>query len=180
VKETKADIMLHPVRMRIIQGLIDGKRLTVQQMMEYLKEIPQASLYRHLKKLVEADLVVVVEENQIRGTIEKVYSLPEQQANLINKDLVELSRGEHMDLFMKFITNVLADYDRYLNREQIDLMNDGVGYRQARFYARDEEFMEFAKKVAEATEKLMNNEPTPDRKNRIFTTIVMPEADENL
>ncbi|MGV3464330.1 MAG: helix-turn-helix domain-containing protein, partial [Heyndrickxia sp.] len=171
MKESKADIILHPVRMRIIQVLIGGKRLTVQQMLEYLTDIPQASLYRHLKKLVEADLVVVVGENQVRGTIEKVYSLPNQQVNRINKDIQDLSREEHIDLFMKFIANVLADFDRYLSNENFDLLKDGVGYRQARFYASDEEFKELAMTVAGAMGKLMNNNPSPERKTRIVTTI---------
>jgi DNA-binding transcriptional ArsR family regulator len=180
MKETKADLILHPIRIRIIQSLIGGKRLTVQEIMEFLPEVPQASLYRHIKKLEEAELIKIVEERKIRGTIEKVYALPNESSGLTNEDLQSLSREEHMNIFMRFIANILADYERYLSQEEIDLIKDGVGFRQVRFYASDEEFFQFAKTVNEEMKRLMNNKPSPQRKKRIFTSIIMPESEERV
>lgn len=180
MKESKADLILHPVRMRIIQTLVGGKRLAAQEMIEYLPDVPQASLYRHLKKLVDADLLEIVEENRIRGTVEKVYALPDQVKGFTEEDLLHLSRGEHMNLFMKFFANVLADYERYLAQDTINLKKDGVGYRQIRFFANEEELMEFGQSMAKAVGKLLENKPAPDRKQRILTTILMPGAEDPL
>ncbi|AXI38808.1 transcriptional regulator [Bacillaceae bacterium ZC4] len=177
--ESKAALILHPVRIRIIQTLI-GKRLTVQEIMEFLPEVPQASLYRHLKKLEEAKLIEIVEKRKIRGTIEKVYALPDETIGLEDSDLQHISRNEHLNIFMRFIANILADYERYLRQEQIDLLKDGVGFRQVRFYASDEEFFQFAETVNRAMKKLMGNQPAHNRKKRIFTSIIMPEAEEKL
>ena len=48
----KTDIILHPVRMRILQNLAT-RNLTPLQLAEELVNVPQATLYRHLNKLVE-------------------------------------------------------------------------------------------------------------------------------
>ena len=77
MNQSKMKLILHPVRMKIIQSLLNGKNMTVQQLSQRAKDVPQATLYRHLNKLLEADLIQVVQENQIRGTVEKVYALKE-------------------------------------------------------------------------------------------------------
>ena len=79
MNQSKMKLILHPVRMKIIQSLLNGKNLTVQQLSQRAKDVPQATLYRHLNKLLEADFIQVVQENQIRGTVEKVYALKNHQ-----------------------------------------------------------------------------------------------------
>lgn len=60
----KADALLHPVRMRIVQVPAQGRALTAQQLAEALTEVPQATPYRHLQKLVESGVLIVVDERQ--------------------------------------------------------------------------------------------------------------------
>lgn len=51
----KADLLLHPVRMRIVQQLIAGDPQAILQLAQRLGDVPQATLYRHMKLLLEAD-----------------------------------------------------------------------------------------------------------------------------
>ncbi|MBS4196190.1 helix-turn-helix domain-containing protein [Bacillus sp. FJAT-49870] len=175
MKESKADVILHPVRMRIIQTLINGRRLTVQQIGERLRDIPQATLYRHLKKLLEAKVIEVVEENQIRGAVEKVYALPEQAGSISPEDISKWTKEDHMDSFMRFISVVLADFERYVSQEEFDMLKDGAGYRQISFYVTDEEYMEFLQTLNSAAIKLLQNEEGENRRKRTFSTIVTTE-----
>ena len=62
--ESKAELVLHPVRLRIIQSLIGGRERTPQQIAEELPDVAQATLYRHLGRLAKAGLVKVVAERQ--------------------------------------------------------------------------------------------------------------------
>ncbi|MDZ7834458.1 MAG: helix-turn-helix domain-containing protein [Alkalibacterium sp.] len=71
----KMDLVMHPIRMRIIQTLVINKNLSTQQISDYLPDVPQATLYRHINKLVEADFIKPVLENKVRGTVEKIYAL---------------------------------------------------------------------------------------------------------
>ncbi|OCA87143.1 helix-turn-helix domain-containing protein [Bacillus wudalianchiensis] len=175
VKESKGEVLLHPVRMKIVQTLVNGRKLTVQQMGEKLPDVPQASLYRHLKKLVEADLVIIAEENQVRGTVEKVYALPETSQAMAPEEFLSLSKEEHVSYFIKFMATVLADFESYVNQDSFDFLKDGAGYRQAMFYASDEEFKHFLTVLGQEMMKLIQNEPAPGRRRRTMSTIVTAE-----
>src|SRR5258708_12373736 len=72
---TKADLIIHPGRLRIIQAFGGGRRLTAQELAALVPDIPRASLYRHLNLLVDAGVLAVVEERPVRAIQERVYSL---------------------------------------------------------------------------------------------------------
>ncbi len=175
MKESKIDIMLHPIRMRTIQTLIGGRRLTVQQINELLPDVPQATMYRHLNKLLEAGIITVVEENQVRGTVEKVYSLAEHVEHLTKEDIDNATREDHFRYFFTFLTNLLGDFEKYLSQDKFDLISDGVGYRLATVYLNDEEFVQLQRTIADALQKVAHNEPAPGRKPRNIATIVLPQ-----
>lgn len=175
MKESKVDVILHPVRMRIIQTLINGRKLTVQQISGKLPDISQATLYRHLKLLLNAKVIEVVEEYPVRGAIEKVYALPNQAESISVEEISKWSPDQHMDSFMKFMTTVLADFERYVHQESFDLLKDGAGYRQVTFYATDEEYKVFNETYRNALLKLIGNEEGGQRRKRTMTNIVTTE-----
>ncbi|MBP1154519.1 MULTISPECIES: helix-turn-helix domain-containing protein [unclassified Paenibacillus] len=178
-KESKSDIMLHPVRLKIMQTLIGGRRLTVQQMQERLPEVPQATLYRHLNKLTSAGLVTVADQKQVRGAVEKQYVLGEQGPSLQQEDTRDGAKEDQMRNLISFMAAVLGDFERYFDQPAIsDLKKDGVGYRQARLYMNDNEFQEWVQDIRKAFEKVLHLEPSPDRRCRIVTTMIVPEASQ--
>jgi DNA-binding transcriptional ArsR family regulator len=174
VKQSKVKLMLHPVRMKIIQTLGNGKNLTVQQMTERIKDVPQATLYRQLNTLLEADLIQVVQENHIRGTIEKVYALKEPDIKS-QQEFLNLSKEQHLELFLTFTTQLLGLYESYLSKENIDLFRDGVSFRVANVNLSDEEFQELVLKIGTLIQNAILNEPSPERKARNIATIIIPE-----
>jgi DNA-binding PadR family transcriptional regulator len=177
VKERKIDILLHPVRLRIIQKFLGGEERTAKELAKLLPEIAQATLYRQLDTLVKANILVITDEKPIRGTIEKVYSLNPLEASITTKDVNHVSKEEHIQYFMLFTTHLLAQFESYLEKEEIDMERDGVAYRQTAFYLSDEEFREFFMEIAKVFQKTSNNKPSPDRKKRFISTIIIPEAD---
>src|SRR5437868_1029394 len=100
MEETRADVIFHPVRIRILQALFGGRTLTAQQLVEALDGPSIATLYRHLNRLVQAGILAVVEERPIRGTQEKVYALAHDQAATFTADEVrQISREDRMRHF---------------------------------------------------------------------------------
>lgn len=172
MKETKADLILHPVRMKILQTLASGRRKTVQQIGEQLTEVPQATLYRHLKKLLDAEIIEVVEENQVRGTVEKVYALPQNNQLLSREELLKAGPDEHLNYFIRFLGSVLMNFEEYIRQPKYDFEKDLVSFRMATLYASDEEYSEFIKKYVELITPLLQNEPTANRKKRTITNIL--------
>ena len=65
------ELIMNPVRMRIIQYLMIHPEGTAAQIGEELDDVSRASLYRNLKILLDAGALNVVNEEQIRGAVEK-------------------------------------------------------------------------------------------------------------
>ena len=173
--EFKINTILHPVRMRIMQSLLGGKELTAQEISKRVSDVPQASLYRHLNRLLEAEVLEVVEENKVRGTMEKVYALSNQLETMTAKEVKEASPQEHFGFFFGFLTNLLGDYEEYLQGENIDLEQDGVSYRQLSVYLSDGELRKLLTEIRAIVAKVIENEPTTERRLRSITTIVIPK-----
>lgn len=173
--EFKINTILHPVRMRIMQSLLGGKELTAQEISNRVSDVPQASLYRHLNRLLEAEVLEVVEENKVRGTMEKVYALSNQLETMTAKEVKEASPQEHFGFFFGFLTNLLGDYEEYLQGENIDLEQDGVSYRQLSVYLSDGELKNLLTEIRAIVAKVIENEPTTERRLRSITTIVIPK-----
>ena len=68
------DVVLHPVRWRIVQALAGGAQ-TVAEMASQLDGVPQATLYRQIRVLQDAELIAVADEKPVRGVVERTYVL---------------------------------------------------------------------------------------------------------
>lgn len=167
------ELLLHPIRMRIIQSFIPDKELTASQIIDLIPDIPQASLYRHLSILAKANITEVVAENRVRGTLEKTYKL--KQANIPREDLEKMAPEEHVEAFFTFTTHLLAEFSNYVHQENIDFYTDGVMYRQASVYLDDDEFKEWLDLSNKISQKFIENKPRPGRKLRTIATIIIPK-----
>lgn len=174
MKESIMDVVLQPVRMRILQALVVGGAKTAQQIGEEMPEVPQATLYRHLNALLKAGILQIAEERQVRGTVEKTYCLPDSWAGLTAEEIMHAPKEDLFKYFMTFLMHLLGDYERYISRGAVDIKKDGLSFTQASIYATDEEFAEFAAVYGEAFSKLLPNKPSPERKLRTLATIVIP------
>lgn len=173
--KSKADLILHPVRMQIVQTLVGERNFTVHDISQRLPDVPQATLYRHLNKLVQGGIIEIVSQNQIRGAIEKVYALADK-GMISPQEFAESSTEEKMEVFIQFVSGIINSFGDYLNQEGVDFVKDGLTFRQAELHMNDDEFLEFAQGLASVFQKVINNDPREDRKKRKVTTIIIPEA----
>jgi DNA-binding transcriptional ArsR family regulator len=161
--------------MRLLMALA-GHELTVGQLGQMLPDIPQATLYRHIKRLADNGVLRVVSENPVRGTVEKVYTLDTGHSNLRPEELAQLDGDQHMRLFVGFISSLLDDYARYLeNCQPIDLVADGVGYRKAILHLSQTELIDMSRDLNLALKPYLTLTPSPERQARLFSTILMPD-----
>jgi DNA-binding PadR family transcriptional regulator len=173
--KSKADLILHPIRWRIIQSFVGRSELSARQVCAILTDVPPATLYRQFQKLAQAELITVVAEKSVRGTVEKIYALQEQNVELSPAELKKLSHEDHQRYFTLFVVSLLADFDRYLQQDVIDLAQDGVGYRQVAINLSVEELGELTQALQGALKPFLQQKLTKKRQRFLFSTIVMPE-----
>lgn len=175
----KADLILHPVRMRIIMALAEGQ-MTARQIAALLPDVAPATLYRHLNTMTEGGILTIVESHPVRGTVEKVYALASPQAaHLSQEDTAGMDNDDYMRLFTAYVVTLLGDFSRYLNhQEKANMAKDGVGFHKYPLYLNDEEFIAFGKGLSEFMIPYLQNEPRPDRQRRLLNLIMMPDQDK--
>lgn len=139
-----------------------------------LDDVPPASLYRHVKKLVVANVIRSIEERRVRSVTEAVYQIAAHGTNIDPRDLSQLTPSDHLRYFTTFVATLLTDFARYLERKSIDPVRDGIGYRQVPLDLSDDEFRHFVAALNGAILPFLANGPAPNRTRRMFTTIVMP------
>ena len=174
---TSADLLLHPVRLRILQAFLGDRALTTAHLRAEMPDVAPASLYRHVALLVDAGVLSVVGERRVRGAVERTYVLRVAAASVNLDELERMSREDHRQLFMAYVAGLLGDFDRYLEREDIDLLRDGVSFRLAGLWLDDAEFAELVRELIRVIQPRLANAPKPGRRRRILGTVLLPGED---
>ncbi|NIH83797.1 helix-turn-helix domain-containing protein [Amycolatopsis granulosa] len=173
----RAELMLHPVRMRIIRVLARHQR-TVKQLAAQLADVPKATLYRHLTLMAEAEIIRVVAEHRVRGTVERVYALGPGAAPLGSEDVAGASADDHFRYFATFLSTLLSEFDRYLGRGKIDIAADGTLFQEFALRLDDKEYEELFRGIGKLIRRYLENEPRPGRRTRLLAMEVFPADDD--
>ncbi len=174
---TSAEVLLHPVRLRIVQAFLGDRALTTTELRSELPDVPAASLYRHVARLVDAGVLGVVSERRVRGALERTYILRVAAANIGVAEFEKMTVDEHRQAFTAFVAGLLGDFDRYLARGDIDPVGDGVSYNLAALWLDDAELGELRHDIARIFGPRLANAPGPGRKRRILGSVLLPGED---
>jgi hypothetical protein len=173
-----ADLLLHPVRLRIVQAFLGDRALTTSELRADLPDVPAASLYRHVARLVDAGVLGVVAERRVRGALERTYVLRMTAATIGLDELEKWTPDEHRHAFMAFVAALLGDFDRYLAREgDIDLLRDGVSYSLTGLWLDDAELLELRREIFRLFQPRLANPPKPGRTRRILGSVLLPGSE---
>lgn len=177
--KSTADLVLHPVRLRIIQALLGDRRLTTAQIAEELRDVSTATLYRQVAALVEGGVLEVAEERRVRGAVERTYRLHVEAAQVTLEDLARMTPEEHKQAFASFVAGLLADFDAYADRGDIDFVRDRVGYRQTALWLTDDELDNVLAQTRALHEPYLSRGPGDGRVRRVIASFVLPTFDED-
>ena len=169
-----ADLLLHPVRLRIVQALLGGARLTTTELRQRLADVPAATLYRQVTTLIDGQVLDVVAERKVRGAVERTLALRAGNAHVGPDEARAMSVEDHRQAFTTFAAALMGAFDRYLDRGDVDLARDLVGYGQVALHLTDEEMAELLGELQAVVAPRAAHEPGQGRTPRILTTIVIP------
>lgn len=168
------DLILHPVRMRIVTALAAGAPSTAAELAERLGDVPPATLYRHLNVMWRGGILEVTDERRVRGATERRFALGAHGADLTQGDLASAPRDQQMRWFATFLASLLGNFGRYLRRGEPEFARDAVGYREVVMNLNDGEVVEMATALNAALAPFLANVPGPGRTPRLLATVFMP------
>jgi DNA-binding transcriptional ArsR family regulator len=169
-----ATLLLHPVRLRIVRALLGGRRMTTSELAAELPEVSAATVYRQVATLADAGVLVVVEEERIRGAVQRTYALDTAAAQVRDEDLAAMTAEDHRRAFTAFVAGLLADFDRYLVGDPHP-RRDLVGYRTAALWLTDDELVALASELSAAVTARLDLGPGEGRTRRLLSTVLMPD-----
>ena len=165
-----------PTDSRILMEITAGKTATAKELAKALPDIPQASLYRHLGKMVKSGVLKIAEERPVRALVEKVYAIDMDTAQDIPR-LLEENRGDvYMSLFAQFSAALMREFADYAARDDINILKDGSGFSTGPISVNLEELEDLMLKIGELTAPYRTPEQAvkPGRKMHSLAIIVTP------
>lgn len=168
MKKNYMEACMNSTRQRIIQVIMIKKEATSAEIGEELQDIPRASLYRHIKVLLDAKIITVVKEEFKRGSVEKTYAIAPQMP-------YDNTNEEYNSLIQSALMGLQGDFYRYFNGDNPDPQRDLLTLGTASLMMSDEEMMEFIKAYGNLLQKYMSNKPAQGRKVRKVTLVISPK-----
>lgn len=168
------ECITNPVKCKLLLEIHSRGKATAKQLADIYHDIPQATLYRHLKKMLSDGILQVVEETQVRGTVEKTYALALHISDNM-ETMLEKNSGElYMQYFMQYIFGFAKQFQEYCQSPHIDIRKDMTGFSLSPLYLSDEELTALITDISQRINTVKKNEPTPERKLRTIGVIVSP------
>lgn len=168
------DLLLHPVRLRIVHAMSGGRILTTSDLCARLPDVPKTTVYRHVSRLAEAGMLEVEGEQRVHGAVERRYRL-RRDRTVIDQDVAaSMSLEDHRRGFAAAMAALLADFSAYLDREHADPVADSVGYRQIPLWLNQDELAALIGEIRSAITSKLGNEPAPDRSLHLLSPILFP------
>src|ERR1700728_534486 len=169
-----ADLLLHPVRLRIVKAFLGDRALTAKQLAAELPDVPAGSIYRHVARLTEAGVLQVVAERRVRATTERTYTMRLYAAQMQPGEIAAMTLDEHLNAFLAYVAGLLADFDRYFATQPEDPVKDGAGYRVEAMCLTDAELAQYLQELAGISQPRLANAPGKGRRRRMLYTVLLP------
>lgn len=172
-----AELLLHPVRLRIVRAFLGDRALTTSQLAGELADVPTGSLYRHVGLLAKEGVLQVVAEQRVRGAVERTYVLRAAAAQMQPEEIAAMTLEDHAQAFMAFAAGLLGDFDRYIASASADPIGDGAGYRMAALWLTDSEYSDFMRDLVRVIQPRAALAPAKGRRRRLLYGVALPSTD---
>ncbi|GAA3130831.1 DNA-binding transcriptional ArsR family regulator [Kribbella aluminosa] len=168
------DLLLHPVRLRIVHAMSGGRVRTTSDLCARLSDVPKTSVYRHVALLAEGGVLEVVDEQRVHGAVERHYQLRADRTRIGPEAAATMTLDDHRRGFTATMAALLAEFNTYLDRPGANPLHDSVGYRQGILWLSEDELAALIKDIQQTLANYSGNSPAPGRTPRLHTMISFP------
>lgn len=168
------DLLLHPVRLRLVHAMSGGRTRTTSELSASLPDVPRTTVYRHVGLLAESGLLEVADEQRVRGGIERHYRLRQDRTAVDANAGASMSLADHRQGFAAAMAALLAEFNAYLARPGADPVADSVGYRQGTLWLSPDELGEMISELRAVFAARAGNQATMGRRPHLLSATFFP------
>lgn len=162
--------LLHPYRF-LITASLGEKAATVKELQDKLPNIPQATMYRSIQKLTEANIIKPISEKKFKGAVQVTYGLNISMEKMhMEGESVETYLNAAYTVFFSYVHNKIAEH---MTKKAIENNNiDRSKFNSMKIYIKKDRIDEFTK----ATGELIQKYSSDDGDGYQLTTFLVPDA----
>ncbi|MGI8333736.1 helix-turn-helix domain-containing protein [Actinomadura scrupuli] len=168
------ELLLHPVRLRIVHALSAGQVLTTAQLCARMPEVGKVTVYRQIALLAEGGFLEVDGEQRVRGAVERRYRLRPDRPAIGADAAAAMSIDDHRRGFAAAMAALIAEFNAYLDHDGADPVADSVSYRQGTLWLSPDELTELTTDLLAVLRDRAANPPAPDRSPYLLSAILFP------
>lgn len=169
------DLFKNQVRFKIALELIDiDDGLSILQLNKLLKEVSQATLYRHVNSMVEDDLLKVVGINRSGKVEEKLYALNTQAYKVSQEDWQSATYSERIRFITYYFMYILQNYKNYHERSVEEQSQDQSTFSLVKLNLTDDRFNDFQSELGSLMEKYYNAQEPEQGTERAVSLVIIP------
>lgn len=168
------ELLLHPVRLRIVHAMSGGRALTTSQLRERMPDVSKATMYRHVALLADGGILEVAGEQKVGGTIEYRYRLAQPRPVIDGAAAATTSLEDYRRAFAVSMAALLGEFNGYLGRGHADPVADAVGFRQHSLWLSQDERADLIAGMRSAIVPHLENKPAPGRRQHLLSPILFP------
>ncbi len=170
----RLSLLLHPVRMRLVNALAAGQILTTSGLSARLPDLPKATLYRQVELLLRGGVFEIESERRVRGAVERRYRLA-RRGSLVDPETVRaMTLEDHRRGFTAARAALLAEFNAYLDRGGADPLADGVSYKQFTLWLSAKDRSQLFRDVRRLLLARGKDGPGRGRTPHLLSTILFP------
>jgi AcrR family transcriptional regulator len=169
------ELIVHPVRFRIILALT-GRELTTQEIAAAIPDASTASLYRHVRALVEGGVLRVTAETPVRGTVERRYAVNEDSLQMRESDHEGMEAEDYLRLFRAFMDSLLDQFRMLLSVVPAGTHPRGIALTTEAMDMTREECSALLREFHRLSSEADARPPGPGRHRFYVSHIVIPEG----
>lgn len=171
------ELLLHPVRLRIVHAMSGGRALTTSQLRVRMPDISKATMYRHVSLLTDGGILEVDGEQRVGGAVERRYRLCQSRAMIDADTAAAASPEDYRRAFAVAMAALLGEFNAYLDRSHADPTADSVGFRQHALWLSPDERDDLIGEMRHAIVPRLKNEPASGRRQHLLSPILFPIED---
>jgi hypothetical protein len=174
---SRLELLLHPVRMRLVNAMHAAGTLTTAELCSRLPDLPKATVYRQIERLVGGGVFQIESVRQVRGATERRYRLTEGGGAIRAGEARSMTLEDHRRAFTAAMAALIADFNAYLDRRDSNPLDDAVSYRHFTLWLKPGEHSRLVRDVGQVLTTLMKNKPGADRAPYRISSILFPIAE---
>lgn len=161
-------VLTDPVSNRILQLIRVKGEITIAEIISSGIDVPRATLYRKIDKMVEVGAIYVASTNKVRGQIENVYKIKDifikgSEDNQNNLKLVTMS-----------LMAILGQYESYFMSDNADVNRDRLGIYNYNISLSDEDYTNMLKDILTVVDSYQSKQNSENTKLRNLYLLSTP------